>query len=82
MITKYYKAEPVMKEALCDKCKSPLKFLRSDFSRPVFSWLHACEKCGQKYWLDNRYPLTDYLVDMNRPLDINTDPIVYEEYKE
>lgn len=78
MKTRYYPAQTVVKEALCD-CGGMLKYVKSDFSRPKFSWLHSCDKCNKQYWLDNRYPLTDYLVSVNNPLNIQTDPIQFEE---
>jgi len=80
METKYYPAETVVKEALCDVCKSILRFVRSDFERDEhYNWLHTCDNCGKNYWLDNRYPMTDSLVDLKRPLSIETDPIQYQE---
>lgn len=80
METRYYPAQTIVKEALCDNCGKILKYVKSDFSRPKFSWLHWCEKCNKSYWLDNRYPLIDYLVDPNTPLlQFETDPIQFEE---
>lgn len=78
MKTQYYPAQVYAKEALCDNCGQPLKYIRSDFSRPRFSWLHHCEKCGAQYWLDNRYPLIDYGINFNAPLEYKTDSIEYE----
>jgi uncharacterized protein with PIN domain len=80
METRYYSAQTIAKEALCDECGTILKYVKSDFSRKKFSWLHWCEKCHKKYWLDNRYPLIDYLIDTNTPLlQFKTDPIQFEE---
>lgn len=80
METRYYPAQTIVKEALCDNCGEILKYIKSDFSRPKFSWLHQCEKCKKQYWLDNRYPLTDYLVDTNTLLlQFETDTIQFEE---
>ena len=80
METRYYPAQTIIKEALCDNCGKILKYVKSDFSRPKFSWLHWCEHCNKSYWLDNRYPLTDYLVDTNTPLlQFRADPIQFEE---
>ena len=78
--TRYYPAQTVLKEALCDNCGRILRYVKSDLARQKFSWLHYCEKCNKQYWLDNRYPLTDYIVDTNTPLlQFKTDPIEFEE---
>jgi uncharacterized protein with PIN domain len=81
MKTKYFKCTPILKQALCDNCGAILRYVRSDFSRGALSWLHACDRCGKEYWLDNRYPYADYLCQTNQPLDIATDPISGEEAK-
>ena len=79
METRYYPAQTIVKEALCDNCGTILEYVKSDFSKPKFSWLHCCKKCGKSYWLDNRYPLTDYLVYTNTQLlQLETDPIQFE----
>lgn len=80
METRYYPAQTIAKEALCDNCGTILKYVKSDFNKPKFSRLHWCEKCHKEYWLENRYPLIDYLVDTNTPLlQFETDPIQFEE---
>ena len=80
METRYYPAQTIVKEALCDNCGAILKYVKSDFSKPKFSWLHCCEKCHKEYWLDNRYPLIDYIVDTSTLLQhIETNPIQAEE---
>lgn len=80
METRYYTAQTILKEALCDNCGKALKYVKSDFSRKDFCWLHWCQKCNKKYWLNDRYPLVDYLVDLNTPqLQLPTDPIPFEE---
>ena len=80
METRYYTAQTILKEALCDNCGKMLRYVKSDFSRKDFCWLHWCEKCNKKYWLNNRYPLVDYLVDPNTPLlQLPADPIPFEE---
>ena len=80
MKTRYYPAQTIVKEALCDNCGAILKCVKSDFSKPKFSWLHCCEKCHKKYWLDDRYPLIDYIVDTNTHLlHLETNPIQAEE---
>lgn len=71
MKAKYYKCTPIIKEALCDNCGAILKFVRSDFSKGPLCWLHACSACKKSYWLDNRYPYTDYMVNTDQPLDID-----------
>lgn len=76
---KYYSCTPILKEALCDNCGAILKYVRSDFSRGALCWLHSCDNCGKAYWLDNRYPYTDYMVDQAHPLDISASPISGEE---
>ncbi len=81
MITRYYPAETILKEAICDNCGAILQYARSDFSRGTLCWLHTCNGCGKSYWLDNRYPCTDYIVNTSRPLDFKTDPIESEEAK-
>lgn len=81
MRTRYYESKPILKEALCDNCGAILRYIRTDFKRGALAWLHKCDGCGKAYWLDNRYPCTDYIVDMSRPLDIATDPISGEEAK-
>lgn len=81
MKTRYYESTPILKEALCDNCGAILRYVRSDMSRDTLCWLHTCDGCGKSYWLDNRYPYTDYIVDTSRPLDIKTDPIEGEEAK-
>jgi uncharacterized protein with PIN domain len=80
MKTIYHPAQVIIKDALCDNCGHSLKYVKSDFSRQKFCWLHFCEKCHKSYWLDNRYPLTDYMVDLSNTLtNIKTDPIECEE---
>lgn len=81
MRTRYYECKPILKEALCDNCGAILRYVRSDMSRDPLCWLHTCNRCGKSYWLDNRYPCTDYIVDTSHPLDIATDPIEGEEAK-
>lgn len=81
MKTRYYEGTPILKEALCDNCGEILNYTRTDFKRGALAWLHKCNRCGKYYWLDNRYPCTDYIVDTSRPLDIATDPISGEEAK-
>lgn len=67
-------------KAMIKICETILKYVKSDFSKPKFSWLHCCEKCHKEYWLDNRYPLIDYIVDTNTPLlHLETNPIQPEE---
>lgn len=76
--TKYFPAKTIVKYAVCE-CGSVVKYVKSDFSKQKFCWLHACEKCKKEYWLDNRYPLTDYIVDLTNPLtNIETEPIPFE----
>jgi len=77
--TKYYPAKTIAKEALCENCGNILKYKQTDFSKKTYCWLHICEKCGNTYWLDNRYPTIDYLVDTNTPLNIETNSIEYEK---
>lgn len=80
METRYYPAHTIAKEALCDNCGAILKYVKIDFSKPKFSWLHCCEKCHKEYWLDNRYPLIDYIVDTSTLLlHLETNPIQAEE---
>lgn len=81
MKTKYYSCTPIIKEAICDNCGAILRYARSDFGRGALSWLHTCDGCGKSYWLDNRYPCTDYIVNTSRPLDIETANIESEEAK-
>lgn len=79
---KYYSCTPIIKEALCDNCGAILKFVSSDFSRNPLCWLHSCDNCGKAYWLDNRYPHTDYLYNPDQPLDIDAGTISGEEAKQ
>lgn len=81
MKTKYYRCDPILKEALCDNCGEILRFVRSDFSRDPLCWLHTCDKCGKSYWLDNRYPCVDYLCDTKHPVDIASGSILGDEVK-
>ena len=78
--TKYYPAQVYAKEALCPNCGGVLQYVQSDFARPVFSWRHACPKCKKSYWLNNRYPLIDYGINLAAPVNLATDPI--EEHEE
>ena len=82
MKTKYYRCIPILKEALCDNCGAILRYVRSDFSRNILCWLHTCDGCGKAYWLDDRFPHTDYLCNTDQPLDIATAPTSGEEAKQ
>lgn len=79
MKTKYYRCTPILKEALCDNCGAILRYVRSDLSRDTLCWLHSCYECGKSYWLDNRYPITDYLCNTDQPLNIAASLISGEE---
>ena len=81
MKTKYYPANVMLLEALCDECGEILRFVRSDFSNDPLCWLHTCDKCGKSYWLDNKYPYPGYAVNTGKPLDIKTPTIKCEEAK-
>lgn len=67
----YYSAQVIVRTVSCENCGNRLEFVKSDFSKPELSWLHKCVSCEKKYWLDNRYPVQDFLVDYNNPLDIS-----------
>ena len=80
--TKYFEAVPLFREALCENCGEFLRFVKSDFSRPKFSWLHKCRKCGKTYWLADKYPTIDYAVkkdsrkiDGAQPIDAEEDEV-------
>lgn len=79
---KFFEAVPYSVEALCEKCGGVLRFEKTDFSRPKFSWLHKCNKCGKCYWLSDRYPI---IVHSIKESSIQVDgypPIEFEEYED
>ena len=79
MKTKFYPANTILLEALCDNCGGILQFVHSDFSRDPLCWLHTCNKCGKSYWLDNRYPYPSYTVDIAHPLNMESPDAKCEE---